>query len=167
MTTIPPRPSFRRKPESRNLWNCIANFEKTLLTPTPPSLAGVAISPASEGLSAMTVAKMKSLLENDSVKAAANARAEGYATPLAEMFIKAAYAGILFDGRLARRTGKLVMEIAYTEACAVARAKRDVACAEVRHLREMLLRIGIDPDTGERLPHFNYAYAAAAGQAEK
>ena len=72
----------------------------------------------------MTVAKMKSLLENDSVKAAANARAEGYATPLTEMFIKAAYAGILFDGRLARRTGKLVMEIAYTEACAVARAKR-------------------------------------------
>ncbi len=138
----------------------------------------------------MAMAKLKNLLEDDSVKAAENARAEGYATPLTEMTIKAAYAEILFCGRLSRRTGKLVTEIAYTEACAVAQAKRDVSagydaahwrsapgsgsyapgCAvrsEIQRLREMLLRNGIDPDTGQPLPNFNNGNDADNKRPEK
>lgn len=51
---------------------------------------------------------------------------------------------------------------ARAEAQAEARAE---AQAEIQALRERMLRIGIDPDTGERLPHFNNA--AASGPAEK
>ena len=51
---------------------------------------------------------------------------------------------------------------ARAEAQAEARAE---AQAEIQVLRERMLRIGIDPDTGERLPHFNNT--AASGPAEK
>ena len=45
---------------------------------------------------------------------------------------------------------------ARAEALAEARADARVeAPAEIRELRERMLRIGIDPDTGARLPHFN------------
>ena len=54
---------------------------------------------------------------------------------------------------------------AQAEAQAAAQAARAEAQAEIQALRERMLRIGIDPDTGERLPHFNNA--AASGPAEK
>lgn len=58
---------------------------------------------------------------------------------------------------------------AQAEARAEARAAqaeaRAEAQAEIQALRERMLRIGIDPDTGERLPHFNNA--AAGGPAKE
>ena len=148
--------------------------------------------------------KLQSLLQDPTVKAAENCRAEGYATPLTEMAIKAAYGEILFSGRLSRRYEKLVKDAAAAEASAIAQAKRDAglnadgeraaAQAELqakdmtilalqtelraRELelreqdathrkqslelreqalayREMLLRNGIDPDTGDPLPNFH------------
>lgn len=55
---------------------------------------------------------------------------------------------------------------AAAKARAEARAEAQAeAQAEIQALRERMLRIGIDPDTGERLPHFNNA--AASGPAEK
>ena len=152
--------------------------------------------------------KLQSLLQDPIVKAAENCRAEGYATPLTEMAIKAAYGEILFSGRLSRRYEKLVKDAAAAEASAIAQARRDAgldvagerareraaAQAELhtkdmtilalqtelraRELelreqdathrkqnlelreqtlayREMLLRNGIDPDTGNPLPNFH------------
>ena len=46
---------------------------------------------------------------------------------------------------------------AYAEAHAEAKLREMV-------LREMMLRAGIDPDTGERLPHFNNGTGATNGQ---
>ena len=148
--------------------------------------------------------KLQSLLQDPTVKAAENCRAEGYATPLTEMAIKAAYGEILFSGRLSRRYEKLVKDAAAAEASAIAQAKRDAglnaageraaAQAELQakdttilalqtelrarelelreqdathrkqnlalreqalDYREMLLRNGIDPDTGNSLPNFH------------
>ena len=54
---------------------------------------------------------------------------------------------------------------AQAEAQAEARTAQAAAQAEIQVLRERMLRIGIDPDTGERLPHFNNA--AASGPAKE
>ena len=54
---------------------------------------------------------------------------------------------------------------AEAQAAAQVAQAQAAAQAEIQALRERMLRIGIDPDTGERLPHFNNA--AANGPAEK
>ena len=91
------------------------------------------------GIVAMTIGLAWDWWKERPVKAAAKARAEAQAEAQAAAQIAQA-------------------QVAQAEA-------RAEAQAEIQALRERMLRIGIDPDTGERLPHFNNA--AANGPAEK
>ena len=106
------------------------------------------------GIVAMTIGLAWDWWKERPVKAAAKARAEAQAEAQAEA--RAAQA----EARVAQAEAQ-VAQVAQAEA-QVAQA---AAQAEIQALRERMLRIGIDPDTGERLPHFNNA--AASGPAEK
>ena len=103
------------------------------------------------GIVAMTIGLAWDWWKERPMKAAAKARAEAQAEAQAEA-----------------RAAQAAAQVAQAEA-QVAQAEAQVAQAEaqaeIQALRERMLRIGIDPDTGERLPHFNNA--AASGPAEK
>ena len=89
------------------------------------------------GIIAMTIGLAWDWWKERPVKAAAKARAEAQA-----------------EAQAAAQVAQAAAQVAQAE-----------AQAEIQTLRERMLRIGIDPDTGERLPHFNNA--AASGPAEK